>query len=59
MIAVALVATLAGGGSAAAHWGTEGAAGGHSGMAAETVMTPLMELPNGCGEDWSSEGSID
>jgi hypothetical protein len=59
-IAVALVATLAGGGSAAANWGTEGAAaGGHSGTATEMVITPLMELPNGCGEDWSTEGSID
>jgi hypothetical protein len=34
-------------------------AGGPSGIAAETAITPLMELPNGCGEEWSSEGSID
>jgi hypothetical protein len=60
MIAVALVATLAGGGSAAANWGREGAvAGGPSGIAAETAITPLMELPNGCSQEWSSEGSID
>lgn len=60
MIAVALVATLAGGGSAAANWGGEGeVAGGHSGIAAETTIMPLMELPNGCSEVWSSEDSID
>ena len=60
MVSVAAIATLAGGGSAAANWGNEGeVAGGHSGIAAETAITPLMELPNGCGEDWSSEGSID
>jgi hypothetical protein len=60
MMTVAAIATLAGGGSAAANWGSEGVvAGGHSGITAETAITPLMELPNGCGEDWSSEGSID
>lgn len=60
MVTVALVATLAGGGSAAANWGSEGAvAGGHSGVAAEAAIVPLMELPNGCGDDWSGEGSID
>lgn len=59
MVTVAAIATLAGGGSAAANWGSEGAAaGGHSGVAAETVIAPLMELPNGCSE-WSSEDSID
>lgn len=60
MVTVAAIATLAGGGSAAANWGSEGAvAGGPSGIAAETAITPLMELPNGCREEWSSEGSID
>ena len=60
MMTVAAIATLAGGGSAAANWGSEGvAAGGQSGVAAETVIAPLIELPNGCSEDWSSEDSID
>lgn len=61
MLTVAVIATLAGGGSAAANWGNEPAvAGGYSGIAAETAITPLMELPNGCsGDDWSLEGSID
>jgi len=60
MLTVAVIATLAGGGSAAANWGNEPAvAGGHSGIPAETVIVPLMELPNGCSEDWSVEGSID
>ena len=59
-VTIALVATLAGGGSAAANWGNEpGVAGGHSGIAGETAIIPLMELPNGCSGDWSSEGSID
>lgn len=65
MATVALVATLAGGGSAAANWGSGGVAGGHLGIAAETALAPLlitaplMELPNGCGDDWSFEDSID
>ena len=60
MVSVAAIATLAGGGSAAANWGSEGeVAGGHSGIAAETVIAPIMELPNGCSEYWSSEESID
>lgn len=60
MVTVAAIATLAGGGSAAANWGSEGeAAGGHSGIAATTTIMPLMELPNGCSEEWSSEASID
>jgi len=60
MVSVAAIATLAGGGSAAANWGSEGAAAdGHSGIAAETVIAPIMELPNGCSEYWSSEESID
>jgi hypothetical protein len=60
MIALALVASLAGGGSAAANWGSEGAvASDHSGIAAETAITLPMELPNGCSEKWSSEDSID
>jgi hypothetical protein len=60
MATVALVATLAGGGSAAANWGSEGeVAGGHSGVAVETAIMPLLELPEGCSEQWSSEGSID
>ena len=60
VVTVAAIATLAGGGSAAANWGTEGAvAGGHTGIAVETAITPLMELPNGCSEEWSSEASID
>ena len=60
MLTVAVIATLAGGGSAAANWGNEPAVvGGHSGTAADTAILPLMELPNGCSEQWSSEGSID
>ena len=60
MVTVAAIATLAGGGSAAANWGSEGVvAGGPSGIATETAITPLMELPNGCSESWSSEGSVD
>lgn len=60
MVTVAAIATLAGGGSAVESWGSEGAAaGGHAGVAAETVIAPLMELPDGCSESWSSEDSID
>ena len=60
VVTVAAIATLAGGGSAAANWGSEGVvAGGPSGIATETAITPLMELPNGCSESWSSEGSVD
>ena len=60
MLTVAVIATLAGGGSAAANWGNEPAvAGRHSGIGADTAILPLMELPNGCSEQWSSEGSID
>lgn len=60
MLTVAIVATLAGGGSAAATWGSEpGAADGSAGVAIETSILPAMELPNGCaGDDWG-EGSID
>ena len=60
MVTVAAIATLAGGGSAAANWGSEGVvAGGPSEIATETAITPFMELPDGCSESWSSEGSID
>lgn len=60
MLTVAIVATLAGGGSAAATWGNDPTAAGSNEIAAETAITPVMELPNGCaGDDWSFEGSID
>ena len=60
MVTVSVIATLAGGGSAAANWGSEGVvAGGPSHVATERAIAPLMELPNGCGESWSSEDSID
>jgi hypothetical protein len=60
IVTVAAIATVAGGGSAAANWGSEGAAaGGHSGVAVETVIAPLLDLPDGCSESWSSEDSID
>jgi hypothetical protein len=60
MIAAALVATLASGGGAAANWGSEPAAADESTeIATETTLTPIMELPNGCADDWSFEGSID
>lgn len=59
MLTVAIVATLAGGGSASATWGTEPGAAS-SEIAAEMTGVPVMELPNGCaGDDWSLEGSID
>jgi len=59
MVTVAAIATLAGGGSAAANWSNERVAGGPSAIATETAIAPFMELPNGCGESWSSEDSID
>ena len=60
MVTVTAIATLAGGGSAAANWTNEPAvAGSHSGIAAETVNLQVMDLPNGCSESWSSEDSID
>ena len=61
MVTVSVIATLAGGGSAAANWGSEElVAGGPSVIATERAITPLMliELPNGCSESWS-EDSID
>ena len=59
MVTVAAIATLAGGGSAAANWGSEGVvAGGPSGIATETAIAPFMELPDGCSESWA-EDSID
>lgn len=61
MLTVALVATLAGGGSAAAQFGNEGVSADTTNeIVVETTSAPLMELPNGCaGDDWGSEGSID
>jgi len=61
MLTVALVATLAGGGSASAQFGNEGVTPDTATeIAVETTAVPIMELPNGCvGDDWGSEGSID
>jgi hypothetical protein len=61
MLTVAIVASLAGGGTAAAHYGqTTTSPDVATEIAAETVINPVMDLPNGCaGDDWSSEEAID
>ena len=60
MLTVAAIATLAGGGSAAANWGSEGVvAGGPSVIATETVITPPMELPNGSFSEFARTPSAD
>ncbi len=60
MLAVALIASLAGGGSASASLGNDPAGPDGTAIVHETSITPVMELPNGCsGDDWSLEGSID
>lgn len=61
MLAVALIASLAGGGGAAASLGSDPSVGdGQSSIAPETNTTPVMELPNGCGgDDWSFDSSVD
>jgi hypothetical protein len=61
VLTVAIVATLAGGGSAAATWGHAPVAADRSTeVVSETSTGHLMELPSGCaGDDWGSEGSID
>jgi hypothetical protein len=59
-LTVALVASLAGGGGAAASLGTDpSATDSHASIATET-LTPVMELPNGCVfDDWSFDSSVD
>ena len=61
MLTVAIVATLAGGGGAAASWGDRPSiAEGSTEILVDSTTMPVMELPNGCaGDDWSLEGSID
>ncbi|HKY52426.1 MAG TPA: hypothetical protein VJP45_14310 [Candidatus Limnocylindria bacterium] len=61
MLTVALVATLAGSGGAAATWGDDPASAvGSVEIASDTTMHPVLDLPNGCaGDDWSVEDSID
>jgi hypothetical protein len=61
MLTVAIVATLAGGGSAAATWGNDPVVADRSTeIVTETSTGHVMELPSGCaGDDWGSEGSID
>lgn len=61
MLTVAIVATLAGGGGAAASWGDHPATpDGSTETWVETTWMPVIDLPNGCaGDGWESEGSID
>jgi hypothetical protein len=60
MLAVALIASLAGGGGAAASLGNDPSAVHGNAIVPETSITPVMELPSGCGgDDWSFDSSID
>lgn len=59
-LAVVLVASLAGGGTAAANFGTDPSADRPTAVTPETNVMPVMDLPNGCeGDDWSFESSVD
>lgn len=61
MLTVVLVASLAGGGTAAANRGIDPSADGQVVIDPETGTAPAMELSGGCGggDDWSFDSSVD